>query len=350
MAQPDPRRGNEAGDPVSGPRSVLITGAAGGFGRNAALALARDGWRVFASMRDPAKGASLAADAEAAGCAQRLQAVALDVNDEHSIAEALGIVLAATGGTLDALLNNAGYGVVGAFEDLSDADCRRQMETNFFGTLAVTRAVLPVMRQAGRGRVVVVSSNAVNSPHPMLSLYAASKWALEGWAEGLAMELSPFGVEVVLVQPGAHRTPFAQHVVPVVPADSPYARWMAVVAPGIADLDAWGRDPALATATLTAAVSAPSVPFRTSLGEDTVAFARLKGALPYEARALLVRALVGAPGPGSLVARPASTEPGSRDPSTTTAIADQLARALQADPSVLDGLIRALAPTSTLAG
>jgi NAD(P)-dependent dehydrogenase (short-subunit alcohol dehydrogenase family) len=329
-------------------KTVLITGTSGGFGRSVALALAQAGWAVYASMRDTAKAGSLLEDAERRGVAGHIRPVALDVTDALSIERAVASVLADTGGHLDALLNNAGYGIVGAFEDLSDADCRRQMETNFFGTLAVTRAVLPAMRQAGRGRVVVITSNAVNSPHPMMTMYAASKWALEGWAEGMAMEVAPFGVEVVVVQPGAHRTPFAQHVVPVVPANSAYARWMEAVAPGIAKLDAWGRDPASATGTLVSAVADPFVPFRTALGEDTVAFATLKGALPYEARAWLVRAILGAPAAGSFVQEAASA--GATAQGTGAAVAERLGEMLRGDPSLALQWGQAFAPGSTRTG
>jgi NAD(P)-dependent dehydrogenase (short-subunit alcohol dehydrogenase family) len=328
-------------------RSVLITGASGGFGKNAALALAREGWLVFASMRETAKGRSLVNEAEAGGLSGRVRVVELDVTDAESVEQGVASVLAETGGTLDALLNNAGYGVVGAFEDLSDADCRRQMETNFFGALTVTRAVLPAMRRAGRGRVVIVTSNAVNSPHPMLAMYAASKWALEGWAEGLAMEVAPFGVEVVVVQPGAHRTPFAQHVVPVVPAGSAYARWMEAVGPGIANLDRWGRDPERATQTLVDAVSKPDMPFRSALGEDTVAFATLKGALPYEARAWLLRAIVGAPGKGSFIGRQVAA---SGDEGTGSAVARQLAQGVRKDDSLMREMVRAFFPSEIKQG
>lgn len=274
-------------------RSILITGASTGFGRNVALAMAEDGWRVFASMRDPAKGADLVE--AVAGAAGSIEIVALDVTDPVSLETGIAGVLAATGGTIDALLNNAGYSILGAFEDISDAQCRQQMETNFFGTLAVTRAVLPAMRQAGRGRIVVITSNAVNTPHPMLSMYAASKWALEGWAEALAMEVAPFGVEVAVVQPGAHRTPFANNVVSVLPEPSAYRQWLDMAMPGIANLDAWGRDPAKATAPIVAALSEANPSFRRTVGEDTAAFAALKGLFPYEVREWALRAIVGLP-------------------------------------------------------
>jgi NAD(P)-dependent dehydrogenase (short-subunit alcohol dehydrogenase family) len=250
-------------------------------------------------MRALERGEPLMKEAEKEGLGDRISLVELDVTDTGSIEAGITAILEKTGGRLDALLNNAGYSILGAFEDLSDADWRKQMDTNFFGALSVTRAVLPAMREAGKGRIVIVSSNAVNTPHPMLSLYAASKWALEGWAEGLAMEVAPFGIDVAIVQPGAHRTPFAQHVVPVMPEDSPYRQWMEAAMPGVQNLDRWGRDPALATGPIVSAVADPSPPFRRPVGEDSEAFSLLKGLFPYEVRAWAARAIAGLPGPGA---------------------------------------------------
>lgn len=281
-------------------KSVLITGASTGFGRDTALAMARRGWLAFAGMRDPAKAGPLLDEARRIGAEDRVRIVRLDVTDPESIADALRTVLGQSGGGLDALLNNAGYTTVGCFEDLSDADCRKLIDTNFFGALAVTRAVLPVMRRAGRGRIVLITSNAVNTPHPLFSLYAASKWALEGWAEGLALELAPFGIDVTVLQPGAHRTPFAANVVPVLPERSAYARFMAAAAPGLQRLDRWGRSPEKATASIVRALTVSRPAFRRQVGPDTYLFALLKGLLPYRVRAWLVRKIVGFPGRGAL--------------------------------------------------
>jgi len=316
-------------------KSVLITGASSGFGMRAALDLASEGWHVFASMRNLARGTELLAEAEQAGTRDAIHLVQIDVTDAASVEAGVRQVLDATGGGLDALVNNAGYSALGAFEEMPDAECRRQMETNFFGTLAVTRAVLPVMRLARAGRIVVITSNAVNTPHPMLSIYAASKWALEGWAEALEMEVSPFGVKVVLVQPGAHRTPFATNVFPVVPEDSAYKDWMDAAMPGISDLDRWGHDPAKAAPAVVSSVTAPEMPFRTSVGEDAVAFSLLKGVLPFEARAWAVRAIAGLPAPGQfLEQQPTGAETASDGVSAE--IAKRLADAVLKDPAITE--------------
>jgi len=158
------------------------------------------------------------------------------------------------------------------------------------------------MRMRGEGRIITVTSNAVNSPHPLLTMYAASKWALEGWAEGLAMEVAPYGVDVCVIEPGAHRTPFATNVQFVAPENSAYAPWVEQVMPGLSNLDQWGRDPALGSLAIANAVEAEILPFRILVGEDTQVFAALKGATPYETRAFALRAITGAPGPGSFCA------------------------------------------------
>ncbi len=182
---------------------AVITGTSSGFGLLAAIELARRGLRVFASMRDLGKSATLDAAAREAGVG--LEKIALDVTSESSIAAAVREVHDRAG-RLDVLVNNAGFGMGGAFEDLSMAELREQFETNFFGTCAVTKAVLPGMRERKSGRVVNVSSISGLVGAPGTSAYCASKFALEGWSESLRHELRPFGVRIVLVEPGTYRT------------------------------------------------------------------------------------------------------------------------------------------------
>lgn len=283
-------------------KSLLITGASTGFGRNVALAMARLGWRVLATMRDPAKGDSLLDEWKGQPRLKgAIELIALDVTCSQSVAEGVDEALRRSDGRIDALLNNAGFSVMGPFEEMSDAQCRAQMETNFFGALAVTRAVLPHMRAVQAGRIITVSSNAVNAPHPMFSLYAASKWALEGWSEALAVEMAPFGVHVAVLQPGAHRTSFAGNVVPAIVEDSSYAHWLSQAMPGVANLDAWGRPSEAATAPIVAALTGENNAFRSAIGQDTEIFAALKGAFPFELRAALLRAIVGVPAPATFV-------------------------------------------------
>lgn len=277
-------------------KSALITGASSGFGQETAVELLRLGWRVIATMRDTGKAGPLQETVRALSAADRLHVVAMDVTKADSIDRAVSQSLEITGGTLDVLFNNAGFTSMGFFEDMTDADCRSVMETNFFGAVAVTRAIVPLMRGAGHGRIGFVSSNAVLSPHPTMSMYAASKWAIEGFAEALAMELAPFGVDVVVLQPGNHRTPFGSHVNPIKPDDSPYAHIWDAAMPGLARLSSIGADSSTAIPTFIQALTEAQPAFHRGIGNDVALFTWLKRNLPYEARAAFVRDFMGIPG------------------------------------------------------
>jgi len=189
---------------MSSPTStVLITGATAGIGRHAALHLARCGHRVIATGRNRDALAALAAEA------RDIEVLRLDVTDPQSIAEAVMEVDRLTGNTgLDVLVNNAGYAGAGPLAEVSDADLRAQFETNVFGLMAVTRAFLPRMMDRQAGRVLNVSSVSGRVPAPLLGPYHASKHALVALSDSLRMELRPFGVHVVLIEPGTIATDF----------------------------------------------------------------------------------------------------------------------------------------------
>ena len=202
--------------------TVLITGTSTGIGRVTMEVLAQRGWHVFATMRDLQKREKLEATLKKSGVEDRLEFVQLDLNDATSIEAAVASVLSRTGGTLDAVVQNAGVSAAGAFEDLPEAEVRRVMETNFFGVLQLTRALLPTFRAQGDGRIVLVSSEAAFMGQPANSIYCASKWALEGWAESLAYDVEPFGIKVILIEPGPYRTQIWRSTPWIVPSDSPY--------------------------------------------------------------------------------------------------------------------------------
>jgi NAD(P)-dependent dehydrogenase (short-subunit alcohol dehydrogenase family) len=182
---------------------ALITGASSGFGLLASIELARRGHRVFASMRDTARAQRLADAAKAA--AVEVSTVQLDVTKSASIAAAVKSV-EQQAGRIDVLVNNAGFGMGGFFEDVSLDEFREQFETNFFGVIALTQAVLPGMRARGHGRVINVSSIAGRMANPGTSAYCSSKFALEGLSESLRLELLPHGIHVVLIEPGTFKT------------------------------------------------------------------------------------------------------------------------------------------------
>jgi NAD(P)-dependent dehydrogenase (short-subunit alcohol dehydrogenase family) len=184
---------------MSETRTVLITGAGSGFGLLTSIELAKRGFRVFGSMRDLGRAERLDAAAREAGVT--VEKVALDVTKEASIAAAVEKV-----GRIDVLVNNAGFGLGGFLEDLTMAELREQFDTNFFGLVATTKAVLPQLRERRSGRIINISSIGGRFATPGLSAYCSSKWAVEGLSESLRHELRPYGVQVVIVEPGTFKT------------------------------------------------------------------------------------------------------------------------------------------------
>jgi NAD(P)-dependent dehydrogenase (short-subunit alcohol dehydrogenase family) len=178
---------------------ALITGASSGIGKAAAEVLARRGFRVFAGVRRPMAGDTPRADG--------ITAVPLDVTSDEGVSAAIQMVLEQAG-RIDVLVNNAGYGQYGSVEDLALADAQRQFDVNVFGLMRVTRAVLPAMRRQGAGRIVMISSVAGRLSTPFAGWYSASKHAVEALSDALRLELSPFGIQVTVVQPAAIKTSF----------------------------------------------------------------------------------------------------------------------------------------------
>ncbi|MHB8375816.1 MAG: SDR family oxidoreductase [Dehalococcoidia bacterium] len=182
---------------------VLITGCSSGFGKLAALEFARRGDKVFASMRNTTKAKGLLDAAAAAG--STLEVVQLDVNDSASVAAALAQV-EKNAGPIDILVNNAGIGTHGPVEDFDDDEVLSIFNTNVFGVIRVTRAVLPSMRARKSGTIVTVGSLAGKVSAPFGGVYAASKHAVEALSDALHYELHPFGIRVILVEPGGFET------------------------------------------------------------------------------------------------------------------------------------------------
>ncbi|MDE2027856.1 MAG: SDR family NAD(P)-dependent oxidoreductase [Candidatus Omnitrophica bacterium] len=205
---------------------ILVTGCSSGFGLLTAVRLAAGGHLVWASMRDLSKRTRLEEQLTRRG----VQAVIreLDVTKPSVIKNVIDEILK-THGRIDVLVNNAGYSMTGFFEDLSEEEIRAQMETNFFGVQHLCRQVVPLMRQRGAGKIINISSIAGQVATPGLGAYNASKWALEGFSESLYFELRPFGVSVVLIEPGLYPTDlFTKNVLYAKGVDnpqSPYFRY-----------------------------------------------------------------------------------------------------------------------------
>ena len=175
---------------------VLITGATSGIGLATAKHLAANGYRVFGTSRNPT-----------AFAVNGYELVQLDVTDDESVQECVRAVLGRTGGRIDALVSNVGTGILGAAEESSAAEVRGLFETNFFGGIRVVNAVLPSMRAAKAGRILVLSSSGGTASIPFASYYCATKFALEAYCEGLRNELLPLGIHVSVVGPGPVSTP-----------------------------------------------------------------------------------------------------------------------------------------------
>lgn len=181
-------------------KTVLITGTSSGIGRAAALLFQSRGWNVAATMRSPEQETELKQLAN-------VICPVLDVQDPATIQAAVAETLHAFG-RIDALVNNAGYGLIGAFEAFSPEQIERQFATNVFGLMHVTRAVLPHMRERRSGHIINVASFAGRTIFPFYSVYHASKWAVEGFSDSLAYEAACFGVRVKIIEPGTIRTAF----------------------------------------------------------------------------------------------------------------------------------------------
>jgi NAD(P)-dependent dehydrogenase (short-subunit alcohol dehydrogenase family) len=252
-------------------RVWLLTGASRGLGRAIAETILAAGDRLVAGARDPQT-----LDDLASRYPETLRVAALEVTDPGAGEAAVQIALDAWG-RLDVLVNNAGYGHMMPFEQMGSEDFRAQMETNFFGVVNLTRAVVPVMRQQRSGHIFQVSSVGGRVGHPGLSAYQAAKWAVGGFTEVLAQELAPLGIRVTALEPGGMRTNWgttAQAATPEVWPD-----YRAAMDPILGLLDSIiGKetgDPAKVAQVILALAGHPNPPAHLLLGSDAVHYCGL---------------------------------------------------------------------------
>lgn len=251
------------------PRIVLITGASSGIGLATALHLAEKGWRVWAGARRAESHAEILGQVVARGVPSgSVVPVDLDVTDVHRVEQAVARLLDHEQRAPDAVVANAGIGALGFVEELDDATWRTVFETDFFGAVRTVRAVLPHMRSAGGGHLVLISSNAVNIPHPAFAPYAAAKWAMEGLAEALTLETAPFAIGVTLVQPGATKSGMADRTLSAVRPDSPYQPLKTRVEVGFTRLARGAKDTGDVTAAVARILDTPRPPLRVRVGRD----------------------------------------------------------------------------------
>jgi NAD(P)-dependent dehydrogenase (short-subunit alcohol dehydrogenase family) len=234
---------------------VLVTGASAGLGAACADRLHAAGWTVVgASRRGTATGAWTPA--------------VMDVDDDGSVDAGVAAVVERHG-RLDAVVAGAGWGLAGAVEHTPIPDAKAQLETNFWGAVRVARAALPVMRGAGRGRIVLMSSIGGVLGIPFQAYYSASKFAMEGWAEALAYEVSPFGVQVTLIEPGNFATDFtgSRRIVRPEAGDDPYAAATTKAIETMERDEVGGADPVLVAKAVERVLDARRPPRRLSVGK-----------------------------------------------------------------------------------
>jgi NAD(P)-dependent dehydrogenase (short-subunit alcohol dehydrogenase family) len=189
-------------------KTVLITGASSGIGKAAARTFQEAGWKVAATMRRPDQENEL-------GKFPHTALFRLDVTDQESIQTAIAEA-ERTLGPIDVIVNNAGYGLVGPFEASTPEQVERQFQTNVFGLMNIVRAILPRMRERGSGTIINVASMGGRITFPLYSLYHGTKWAVEGFTEGLQYELEPFGIRVKIIEPGPIKTDFYERSMDVI--------------------------------------------------------------------------------------------------------------------------------------
>ncbi|WP_188998646.1 SDR family oxidoreductase [Paenibacillus nasutitermitis] len=259
---------------------ALITGASSGFGLLTAIALAQEGYHVIATMRDMGKQDKLLSMAGEKAVLDRIEVMEMDFTREEQVDLAIGETVGRWG-RIDVLVNNAGYAVMGVVEEIPVKDWHAQFATNFFGTVAVTKAVLPHMRRQAQGKIINISSGAGIIGFSNTGPYSASKFAVEGFSEALRLELLAFNIAVVLVQPGTYNTGIAEkhdyHQAP----DSPYAKMT----------DAFNRfnkksednapDPIHVARTIVKIVKARHPKLRYTCGSDAKLIAIMKRWLPW---------------------------------------------------------------------
>ena len=261
---------------------AIVTGSSSGIGYATSLMLARNGFYTYASARNINKSANLQSTADAERLSLKL--IQLDVTDDSSVKDAVERIVSEKG-RIDILVNNAGYGLFGAFEDLSLDEIRSQFETNFFGVVRVTQHVLPIMRNGGGGGIIVnVSSVNGHVPFPVISAYVATKFALEGLSESIAYEVEPFGIKVILIEPGAIGSSFMKGSVMSTKAldpQSPYSEFVQKVRSKISSDHENATQPEEVAKSIVQAILNEKPEFRYVVGSDAVTLLEARKNMPY---------------------------------------------------------------------
>jgi len=243
----------------------FITGASSGFGKAFAEYAITQGYKVIVTARRLDKLENIKALAP-----DQVEAIKMDVNNNAEISDAVKKAIDRFG-RVDVLINNAGYGIVGAVEETPESELRALMDTNFFGAASVTQALLPIFRQQRSGAIVNISSLGGQLSFAGFSAYSASKCALEGFSEALADELAPLGIKVLIVEPGNFRTELAGAAMKHMPELDAYKETVGATRKFARGMNGTQEgDPAKAAAAIDKALAAEKTPLRLQLGEDSI--------------------------------------------------------------------------------
>jgi NAD(P)-dependent dehydrogenase (short-subunit alcohol dehydrogenase family) len=255
-------------------KTVLITGASTGIGRSCALLFHRQGWNVVATMRNPSQVADFN-DLDNVLC------LPLDVTQTATINSAIAAAIERFG-AIDAVVNNAGYSLVGAFEACEPEQIERQFATNVFGLMAVTRAILPHFRDRQRGIILNVASIGGKLTFPIYSLYHSTKWAVEGFSESLQYELRPFNIKVKIIEPGPIKTDFytRSNTIASQPGLTAYDRYLQTTLPQMNRAGETGSPPEVTAAVIYRAATDGSWKLRYPAGGNAGFLLTLRKLLP----------------------------------------------------------------------
>ena len=261
---------------------ALVTGSSSGIGYATAIQLARSGYVTFATMRNPAKGTSLMKAAND----ENLQILIekLDVTDPDSIRDTIAKIDSSVG-KIDVLVNNAGFVSIGPLEDLSIKEIEEQFDTNVLGAIRVTQHALPIMRRNGSGIIVNISSVAGRFGFPGMSAYVSSKFALEGLSESLAYEVAPFGIKVILIEPGVVRTRILDNSIisqGAIKGDSPYSSIVGSLNATFTTMMENASSPDKVATAILEAISSQNPHLRYPVGPDAMAWLEKKSILTDE--------------------------------------------------------------------
>jgi NAD(P)-dependent dehydrogenase (short-subunit alcohol dehydrogenase family) len=253
---------------------ALVTGSSSGIGLETALALAKDGYHTFASMRDVSKAGELENTAKKENLP--IDVIKLDVDKEESIVSAIKKVIS-EGGRLDVLVNNAGYGQFGCTEDVSIDDFRKQFETNFFSIVRIIQEVAPIMRNQNSGSIINISSVAGRMGLPGSPAYISSKFALEGLGECLRYELGQFGIKTTLIEPGVIKTNFFESMkIPDSKTDPKYKELTDHILSGLKMMVQMGTPPSQVAEVIIKAIHDDEMLPRYVVGADAAMFMEAK--------------------------------------------------------------------------